>query len=138
MKKISRIALLSVLFSAPMFAMDNSTTTAASTTACNASCATDCNTAPTMLGKIAALPGAAVAAVLASPNTVASYTVTPVLNQVAKLGFLKDGRFAKNTDKIGQVMVIAAAAAIAYQAYTMYTAQEAVEANEDFFSEDTN
>lgn len=126
MKKISRIALLSVLFSAPMFAMDNASTTEASTTA-----------TPTMLGKIAALPGAAVAAVLASPNTVASYTVTPVLNQIAKLSFLPNA-FTKNTDKIGQVMVIAAAAVAAYQAYTIYTAQEAVEANEDFFSEDTN
>jgi uncharacterized membrane protein YebE (DUF533 family) len=122
MKKISRIALLSVLFSAPMFAMDNASTTAT----------------PTMLGKIAALPGATVAAVLASPNTVASYTVTPVLNQIAKLGFLKDGCFAKNTDKIGQVMVLAAAAVAAYQVYTMYNAEDAVEANEDFFSEDTN
>src|SRR5438445_13595513 len=130
MKKISRIALLSVLFSAPMFAMDNTPTTDVVTTDAPVTAT------PTICGKICALPGAAVAAVLASPNTVASYSVTPVLNQIAKL--LPNGRFARNTDKLGQAIVIVAAAALAYQAYTMYNAEEAVEANEDFFSEDAN
>lgn len=92
----------------------------------------------TMFGKIAALPATTLAAILGTPKFISSYTFTAALNQIAKLGFLKDGRFAKNTDTIGQVMTIATMAALVYAAYTYYNAEEAVEANEDFFAEDAN
>ena len=89
-----------------------------------------------MFAKIAVLPG--IAQILGTPKFISSYTFTALLNQIAKLGFLKDGRFAKNTDTIGQVMTIATMAALVYAAYTYYNAEEAVEANEDFFAEDAN
>jgi hypothetical protein len=91
---------------------------------------------PGMLAKLATFP--VIAQILGTPKFVSSWTFTWALNQIAKIGFLKDGRFARNTDKIGQVMTVAAMAALIYTAYTMYTAEEAVDANEDFFAEDAN
>lgn len=119
---ISRVALLSVLFTAPF------------ATASEAPVATP--------GFISQVTNLAIAPFVFAKDftfdatdTIAGWTVNPFLNKIAGISCLKDGKFAANTKNIGRVMVLAAAAVIAYKAYEAYNTQD-VDADEDIFGDE--
>lgn len=126
---ISRIALLSVFFSAPMFAVD---TTAATTTAATTSTAT--TSYSTMAKNFVAAPF--VFALATAPDFIAdkSYLNT-LIAKITTISCLKD-TFVNNPEMIGRAVVLGASAIAAYKLYTMYNADDAVDTEEDFFSED--
>ena len=112
---ISRIALLTVLFSAPIFSMDApATQTSFLTTAKNA----------TMTVVNAPFVGARDLADFIADKSYLNTLIGKVTSYNPKV--------------ISRTLLAAATAALLYKAYTMYTAEEAAEANEDFFAEDTN
>lgn len=125
--RISRIALLSVIFSAPILSSETPSTPVAT---------------PSILNKITALPGNVFWSIFATtPDAIANRTITPyLLNPIANnISFLNfEALSKKEHNLIGRAAVLVAAALIARKAYVMLnSAQDTIETDEDdFFSND--
>jgi hypothetical protein len=122
---ISRVALLSVLFTAPFAIASEAPVTPVATTGF-ISQATNLVTAPFVFAKDYTL---------SATDFIAGWTVNPFLNKIANISCLQGGKFAANTNNIGRAMVLTAAAYAAYQAYNAYNAQD-VDADEDIFGDE--
>lgn len=118
---ISRVALLSVLFTAP-FAMASE----APVTPGFFSQVTNVATAPFVFAKDYTL---------STTDFIANWTVNPFLNKIANISCLQGGTFAANTNNIGRAIVLAAAFVAAYKAYEACNAQD-VDADEDIFGDE--
>jgi hypothetical protein len=119
---ISRVALLSVLFTAP-FAIASEAPVA---TPGFISQVTNLAIAPFVFAKDYTL---------SATDFIAGWTVNPFLNKIANISYLQGGSFAANTNNIGRVMVLAAAAVAAFKAYEAYNTQD-VDADEDIFCDE--
>jgi len=113
MKNISRVALLTVLLSAsvPMFSEDKIENKTEQSS--------DVKTPKGYLASAAAIPGAFLSTICVTiPQTCSDYTVGGALKKVTeKIEYLKDGKLAKYSDKLGFVVVYAA---IGYGLYKLY------------------
>jgi hypothetical protein len=128
---ISRIALLSVLFTAP-FAMASEAPVvqvAPVATPGFISQVTNLATAPFVFAKDYTF---------SATDVIVNWAVNPLfLNQLKKISYLQGGSFQKYVDNnyLGRVMVLAAAAVAAYKAYEAYNTQD-VDADEDIFGDE--
>ena len=124
---ISRIALLSVIFSAPILSSETPPTPVVT---------------QSTLSKITAFPANAFWAIFATaPDAIANRTITPyLLNPIANnISFLNFEALSKKEQNfIGRAAVLVAAALIARKAYVMLnSAQDTIETDEDdFFNND--
>lgn len=122
---VSRIALLSVLFTASsVFSMDNATP------------------APGFFSEVIKLAKApfvfAADYTIDVTDLVVNWAVNPLfLNQLTKISYLQGGKFQDyvNNNYLGRTMVLVAAAYAAYQLQQAYNAQD-VNADEDIFGDD--
>ncbi len=123
---ISRIALLSVLFTASsVFSMDNTTSTQS-------------NFFSEVINLAKAPFAFAAKYTVDATDLIVNWAVNPLfLNQLTKISYLQGGNFQAyvNNNYIGRTMVLVAAAYAAYQLQQAYNAQD-VNADEDIFGDD--
>ncbi len=114
MKTISRVALLTALFSlsAPLFSQENIAPTGTPVSTAPAQ--------PTFLNKLVSFPGTALSTLfIGIPQKTSDYTYGFLLNQITKrISYLQNGHIAQNSSRIGLFLVYATIATVLYKVYT--------------------